>query len=68
MAAKETTDKGTDTGRRNFLGLAGIGAAAGAAVAVAGKPKDAAAAAPTRKSAGYRETEHVKTAYKLARF
>jgi hypothetical protein len=60
-------EKGAETSRRDFLRIAGIGTVTGgAALAVGGKP----AAAETRAdgSLGYRETEHVKTYYKLAKF
>lgn len=54
--------------RRDFLKAAGItGAAAGAAVALSGKSADA-AVSDEGQEAGYRETEHVKTYYELARF
>jgi hypothetical protein len=49
-------------GRRNFLKLAGVSAVTGTA-AVAAE-----AAAPVEGSAGYQETDHVKTYYKLAAF
>ncbi len=59
----------TKTSRRDFLKAAGVtGAAAGvAAVALSGKSAEA-ASPDVGKSAGYRETEHVKTYYELARF
>jgi len=55
--------------RREFLKGAGVtGAVAGvASVAMSGKPAQA-KLADDGKSAGYRETEHVKTYYELARF
>ena len=55
--------------RREFLKGAGVtGAVAGvASVAMSGKPAQA-KLADDAKSAGYRETEHVKTYYELARF
>jgi nitrous oxide reductase len=60
-----------ESGRRDFLKLAGLGAAAGAAGAVAtgGAPAAAAAeaAAPPARH-GYRETPHVRKFYELARF
>lgn len=55
--------------RRGFLRIAGIGAVAGAAGAVAGgvtAPAKAREAGPGR--VGYRESEHVKRYYDLARF
>jgi hypothetical protein len=62
-------DNGADAGRREFLKLAGIGTVTGGAALAAGA--QTAAAAETRRSdgsLGYRETEHVKTYYKLAKF
>jgi hypothetical protein len=53
--------------RREFLKLAGLGAVTGAAAAVGAKPAAAEVEADGRR-AGYRETEHVKKAYELARF
>jgi nitrous oxide reductase len=59
----------TKTSRRDFLRAAGVtGAAAGAAaVALSGKRVEA-AASDERKQGAYRETEHVRTYYELARF
>ena len=64
-------EEAAETGRRGFLKLAGVGAAAGAAGAVVGGGVPAAAAAeaaapPAQR--GYRETPHVKKFYELARF
>lgn len=54
--------------RRNFLKLAGLGTVVGGAALVTGKsPVEAADAAADSKT-GYRETDHVKTTYELARF
>jgi hypothetical protein len=53
--------------RRDFLKLASIGAASGAAAAVVGAP-DAEARVESETAAGYRETPHVKQVYDLARF
>ncbi len=54
-------------GRRELLRMAGLGAVAGAAVVVTpGAP--ARAAQETPKAGGYRETPHVQTYYRLARF
>jgi nitrous oxide reductase len=55
--------------RRDFLKAAGIaGGAAGVAV-VALTTKSAVAAVPeTGSDSGYRETEHIKKYYELARF
>jgi hypothetical protein len=57
------------TRRRDFLKFAGLGTVAGAAAATAGAPEPAAAAEATEgKRLGYRETEHVKKFYRLARY
>jgi len=55
--------------RREFIKGAGLaGVAGGIAVAtVTGKPARA-EVADTKKSVGYRETEHIKTYYELAKF
>ncbi len=53
--------------RRDFLKLATFGAALGGAAMVAGGTAQAATAVSDR-TGGYRETDHVKTYYKLARF
>ena len=59
----------TKTSRREFLKAAGAtGAAAGAAAVVLSGNKAQAATPDDGKQAGYRETEHVKTYYELARF
>ena len=54
-------------GRRDFLKLAGVSAATGTAAIAAGSGA-AEAAVPEEGAAGYRETDHVKTYYKLASF
>jgi ABC-type polysaccharide transport system permease subunit len=54
-------------GRRDFLKLAGVSAVTGTAAVAAGTAT-AEAAAPVDGASGYRETDHVKTYYKLARF
>lgn len=57
-----------DVARRDLLRLAGLGSVAGvAAVATSGRKAEA-AAETDGKSAGYRETEHVRTYYELAKF
>ncbi len=54
--------------RRDFLKAAGVtGGAAVAAVALSSKSVKA-AVPESGKSSGYRETEHVKKYYELARF
>lgn len=55
------------TDRRGFLKLAGVGSVASGAALIAGKPAEAAEAVEAGGS-GYRETDHVKTFYKSARF
>jgi hypothetical protein len=55
-------------GRRDFLKLASVGAAAGTVAAAIGGTREAEAAAPEARTEGYRETAHVKRFYELARF
>jgi hypothetical protein len=56
-------------GRRQFLKLASLGAVAGTVAAVAGEAQNPAQAAePEPQGRGYRETEHVRKVYELARF
>lgn len=59
----------TSADRRRFLKMAGLGAAVtGAAVGLAGRTTVAAQPVASGKPvAGYRETEHVKRYYALAR-
>jgi hypothetical protein len=52
--------------RRSFLKLAGAGAAAGGAALVGGE-KTAEAAESKPKTSLYRETEHIRRYYELAR-
>ena len=55
--------------RRRFLKLASLGAVAGTVAAAAGtRESEAAAVEPEQGGKGYRETEHVKKVYELARF
>lgn len=56
-----------DTDRRGFMKLAALGAAAGGATLASGQAS-AAEAPKSATAAGYRESEHVKTFYKSARF
>jgi len=57
-----------NVGRRDLLKLAGLGGVAGAA-AVAASGRTAEAAVETGgKASGYRETEHVRKYYDLAKF
>ena len=63
------TKSKTKKSRREFLKVAGMtGAAAGAAAVVLSENKAHAAKLDSGQKAGYRETEHVKTYYELARF
>lgn len=54
--------------RRDLLKIAGLGGVAGAAVVATSAGKAEAVAKPDTKSAGYRETAHVRTYYDLAKF
>lgn len=64
--SKNRDDKSVED-RRGFLKLATYGTVlGGAAIATGGAAQ--AATAPVEEGRGYRETEHVKTYYKLARF
>ena len=64
--SKDRNDKSVED-RRDFLKLATYGTVlGGAAIATGGAAQ--AASAPVEAGSGYRETDHVKTYYKLARF
>lgn len=64
----KNTKETRNVARRDLLKLAGLGGVAGAA-AIAASGGTAEAGVPAeRKSAGYRETEHVRTYYDLAKF
>ena len=68
---KLNPDTKTPPSRRDFVRAAGLGvgaAVAGAASLSVTAVKPAEAAAPKGKNAGYRETEHVKRYYELAKF
>lgn len=54
--------------RREFFKTAGLGAAAGVATGLISEPAPAQAAEAVPQSQGYRETEHVKRYYALAKF
>lgn len=56
--------------RRDFLKAVGLasGAFGAAAVSLSAESAKAGAADNDRKASGYRETEHVRTYYRLARF
>lgn len=63
----DSREKSAGTGRRDFLKLAGLGTlAGGAAIATTGNTAEAAETGV--EGAGYQETDHVRTYYKLARF
>ncbi|HMB47917.1 MAG TPA: twin-arginine translocation signal domain-containing protein [Afifellaceae bacterium] len=62
---KTRTESGS--GRRDFLKLAGLTTLAGGAAIVTAKG-EAEAAGSGPSGAGYQETDHVRTYYKLARF
>lgn len=63
------TTAGASVSRRAFLRGSGcaVGAAGIMAVPLA-ETLEAASTAPDRREAGYRETEHVRRVYELARF
>lgn len=61
---KDTKDRAV-ADRRSFLKLAGLGAAAGGAALAGTRPAEA--ATDEKKGGLYRETEHVKRYYELAR-
>ena len=54
--------------RRSFLKLAGAGAVTGGAVLVGGKGVAEAGATAVKTGRLYKETDHIKTYYELARF
>lgn len=58
----------TSPTRREFFKTAGLGAAAGVAAGFVSEPAPAQAADTGAQGQGYRETEHVKRYYDLAKF
>lgn len=58
----------TVTDRRSFMKMAGIGAVAGGAALVSGKTPAAAELAEENSGRLYKETDHIRTYYELARF
>lgn len=64
----KTRKDSSKVARRDLLKLAGLGSVAGAALVVTSTGKAGAAAEAGRKDSGYRETEHVRTYYELAKF
>lgn len=66
---KQKIEQSKGLGRRDFLRGVGVGAgAAGVATLVAGSGGSEAKAGEDKSSTGYRETEHVRKFYHLARF
>jgi len=61
-------EKGAEASRRDFMRLAGVGAVAGGAALESGTKPAEASGVRADGSRGYRETDHVKTYYKLAQF
>ena len=64
----KTKDDSQKVARRDLLKLAGLGGVTGAALMATSTGKAEAAAEIGRKDSGYRETEHVRTYYELAKF
>ena len=64
----DKNQKPTAAKRRDFLKIASVGAASGAAAVALGTSPPAEAEMVSDTAAGYRETAHVKQAYDLARF
>lgn len=54
--------------RRGFLKLAGAGTVAGGVALVSGKDTAEASTAADQKGGLYKQTDHVRTYYELARF
>ncbi len=61
-------EKRSIAGRRDFLKFAGLGTIAGGAALVTGQDVAEASESLSDSDGGYRETDHVKKAYELARF
>ena len=70
MSNETETVRGTVQGnRRNFLKRAGLAVGTAGVVTVAGSGPAVAGATEARpQRSGYRETEHIRTYYELARF
>ena len=70
MDERQETGKGAvaTARRRAFLKLAGVSTVGGAAAALGGAGTAAATEAPATRGRGYRETDHVRKVYQLARF
>ncbi|MFV0369576.1 MAG: twin-arginine translocation signal domain-containing protein [Hyphomicrobiaceae bacterium] len=66
---KHSDKKADQTNRRSFLKLAGAGVAGGGAAIVGSVVPAAAEAAPEAVAeGGYRESDHIKRYYQLAKF
>lgn len=63
----EKCDRAT-ANRRSFLKLAGVGAVAGGAALVTGKSEAEARTTADEPGRLYKENDHIKTYYDLARF
>jgi hypothetical protein len=61
----QKSDEKAVTDRRSFLKLTGAGLVTGSAALASGKAAEAAEAKPAQRL--YRETEHIKRYYELAR-
>jgi hypothetical protein len=67
--ASKTASQNAQLDRRSFMRLAGLGASvAGASIGLGAAEARASEAPPTGEHGGYRETEHVQTYYRMARF
>ena len=64
----KTRKESQKVARRDILKLAGLGGVAGAALVAKSSGKAEAATDGSRRDSGYRETEHVRTYYELAKF
>lgn len=68
MADRHDSAETRAVDRRSFFRLAGAGTLAGAAVVATDGRSAGAVTASGPAAAGYRETDHVRTVYRLARF
>ena len=64
----ETKKEKQQVARRDLLKIAGLGGVVGAAAIATSAGEAEAAAEINTKGSGYRETEHVRTYYDLAKF
>ena len=64
----KTNDKNSMTDRRGFMKMLGVSAVSGGAALGAGGSEAKAQATASKKDGLYKETEHVKTYYDLAKF